>query len=72
MENKFAENLIECLRINGIKQNELAINIGASRQAVHGWCSGAHEPSYNMLIKICKVLDETPTSMLEYDILSGD
>ncbi len=62
--NKFKERLNEALKINNISQRELAKRIGYSQSVVNNYCTGKREPSLDVLILICKLLDESADFLL--------
>lgn len=62
--NKFKERLNEALKINNISQRELAKRIGYSQSVVNNYCTGKRVPSLDVLILICKVLDESADFLL--------
>lgn len=57
MENKFKERFSEALMQNEISQNAFAKLIGMKQQTVNGWTKGKSQPDYDMLLKICEILD---------------
>ena len=61
---KFAERLRETLSAKGIEQQVFAKMIGFAQPTVSGWCSGKHEPSLEILFKICTVLGESSDYLL--------
>ncbi|MBQ8229974.1 MAG: helix-turn-helix transcriptional regulator [Clostridia bacterium] len=64
--NYFAENLTDLLRIRNITQKGLAEKLGVLPSTVNQWTKGKREPEYDMLIKICCLLDTEPTELLGY------
>jgi len=62
--NKFAERLKSTLKTNSMQQIDLAKEIGLSKSAVNDYCRGKREPSFDILIKICKALDESADYLL--------
>ena len=62
--SKFNERLRESLKINKMSQIELAKKINMSQGIVNNYCTGKREPSLDVLISICKVLDETADYLL--------
>jgi len=62
--NKFSERLKQSLKDNGISQLMLAKKIGMSQSVVNNYCTGKREPTLDVLILICKVLNETADYML--------
>lgn len=64
MNNKFKDRLNECLRANNLSQNKLAKKIGMSQTIVNNYCTGKREPTLDVLIMICKALDESSDYLL--------
>ena len=62
--NKLSERLVEVLKANGISQNALAKKIGMSQGVVNNYCTGKREPSLDVLVLICKELNETSDYLL--------
>ena len=62
--SKFNERLRESLKINKMSQIELAKKINMSQGVVNNYCTGKREPSLDVLVSICKVLDETADYLL--------
>jgi transcriptional regulator with XRE-family HTH domain len=62
--SKFAERLKNSLNVNHISQAELAKRIGLTRDAISKYCTGKREPSLDVLMLICKTLDESADYML--------
>ncbi|MFI3168177.1 MAG: helix-turn-helix transcriptional regulator [Bacillota bacterium] len=57
--NKFAERLIEVLKIKGLSQNKFAKVVGVNQTTMNKWCLGKREPSFDMLMVICRELEES-------------
>ena len=70
--SKFSENLKVVLSEKLITQEQLAGYLNTTQATVSRWVKGIHEPDYNMLLKICLVLGETPNSILGYDEIAED
>ena len=62
--NKFAIRLKEILKINNMSQTDLAKKIGMSQGIVNNYCTGKREPSHDVLILICKALNESADYLL--------
>ena len=62
--NKFAERLNETLKSRGISQNAFSKTIGFAQSTVNAWCAGKHEPSLDVLVKICHALNESADYLL--------
>ena len=64
MNNKFCERLKEVLKDRGLSQNALAKKIGMSQGVVNNYCTGKREPTLNVLVAICTVLEESADYLL--------
>ena len=62
--NKFKERLKEVLKENHLSQNAFAQKISMSQSVVNNYCSGKREPSLDVLISICKVLNVSADYLL--------
>ncbi|MBR7159887.1 MAG: helix-turn-helix transcriptional regulator [Clostridia bacterium] len=62
--NKFSSRLRETLRNNSISQNAFAKRIGMSQGIVNNYCTGKREPSLDVLVLICRELNESADYML--------
>ena len=62
--NKFSERLKEVLKDRGVSQLALAKKIGMSQGVVNNYCTGKREPTLDVLIKICKALNESADYLL--------
>ena len=60
----FSNKLKEVLKQNKISQVELAKRINMSQGIVNNYCTGKREPSLDVLISICKTLDESADYLL--------
>jgi transcriptional regulator with XRE-family HTH domain len=56
---KFAERLCKALKENNMSQSELARRIKMSCDSVNGYCLGKSLPPIDVLVLICKELNET-------------
>ena len=64
MKNKFSERLKESLKNNEMSQLALAKKIGMSQGVVNNYCTGKREPTLDVLLSICKVLNESADYLL--------
>ena len=64
MENKFAERLNEILKNNEITQTELARRLKVTHTCVNFWLKGKREPCIDMILEICKAVDESSDYLL--------
>lgn len=55
--NKFKERLNEVLKENGVSQVALARKIAMSQGIVNNYCTGKREPTLDVLMRICEVLE---------------
>lgn len=62
--NKFKDRLNEVLAESGISQKVLAEKIFMSQGVVNNYCTGKREPSLEVLISICKVLQVSADYLL--------
>ncbi len=62
--NKFSERLRQSLLENGMSQTALAKKIGMSQGVVNNYCTGKREPTLDVLIAICVVLNEKSDYLL--------
>lgn len=67
---KAACPLTKWMRTHNIKQHQLAAVIGASRQTIHNWCSGACSPEgrhAEALARVMKIsVDQFDADWLEW------
>lgn len=62
--NQFRERLNEALIENNLSQNALAQKIFMSQSVVNNYCTGKREPSLDVLMAICKVLNVSADYLL--------
>ena len=60
----FAERLREALKTSGLSQSQLARKIHLSQDSVSAYCTGKHKPPIDVLVLICKTLDESADYLL--------
>lgn len=53
----FSKNLQKVCSQKAVKQVDLAYRIGVPATTVSGWICGRHEPSIDMLLKVCAFLE---------------
>ena len=63
----FSKNLTSFRKKKGYSQEQLAFQIGVSRQAVSKWETGLSQPELSNIEKICEVLEITPNDLMGYD-----
>ena len=64
MKIMFAENLRNFRTTKKISQSELAKMVGVDRRTVSAWENKICEPSYETLLKLCEIFDETLDNLL--------
>ena len=57
MNNYFANNFSEILRLKGISQKQFAEFLDVRPSTVNQWVKGKREPSFRDLVKICTLLE---------------
>ena len=68
MNNKFSYNLKKIRKDNNLSQEQLADELGVSRQAISKWESGAAYPEMDKIIAICDKFDLNIDDLLHRDI----
>lgn len=63
----FGLRLKETLKVNGMSQQELAKKINMSQSVVNNYCTGKREPTLDVLVSICKALNESADYLLGID-----
>ncbi len=63
----FSSRLKETLKTNGMSQQELAKKINMSQSVVNNYCTGKREPTLDVLVSICKALNESADYLLGID-----
>ncbi|MCI5497071.1 MAG: helix-turn-helix domain-containing protein [Firmicutes bacterium] len=63
----FSLRLKEKLKTNGMSQQELAKKINMSQSVVNNYCTGKREPTLDVLVSICKALNESADYLLGID-----
>ena len=64
MEIKFAENLKNLRKAKGLTQKQLSDALGVDQRTISAWENGVCEPSYFMLLNICRFFNETFDGLL--------
>ena len=59
MNIEIANRLLEYRKKSGLSQEELANLVGVTRQTINMIEKGNYNPTLNLCISICKVLDKT-------------
>ena len=68
MDNQFSENLKKIRKEHNLSQEQLADELGVSRQAVSKWESGAAYPEMDKIILLCKKFNLNIDDLLHNDI----
>ncbi len=68
MNNKFSENLKKIRKENNLSQEQLADELGVSRQAVSKWESASAYPEMDKIIALCNKFDLNIDDLLHKDI----
>ena len=68
MNNQFSENLKKIRKDNNLSQEQLADELGVSRQAISKWESGAAYPEMYKIIAICDKFNVNIDDLLHKDI----
>lgn len=66
--NNLSENLKKIRKDNNLSQEQLADELGVSRQAISKWESGAAYPEMEKLVQICQKFDVNIDDLLNKDI----
>lgn len=67
MVSKLPENLRKYRKLAGLKQEELAQNLGKTRSVISNWEKGINRPDADTIAKICAILKVTPNELLGWD-----
>ena len=62
--SKFAERFKELLEQKNMNQTVFGKKYGIPNKTISNWCNGTSEPSFDMLIFICKEFNETADYLL--------
>ena len=62
----FNTNLARLRKEKGLSQEQLALEIGVSRQSISKWERGSSQPELSNIDKICEVLETTPNELMGY------
>jgi len=68
MNNNLANNLKKIRKDNNLSQEQLAEELGVSRQAISKWESGISYPEMDKILQLCKKFDLNIDSLLNKDI----
>lgn len=68
---KFEEKIFELRKKRGWSQEQLAVKLSVSRQAISKWESGVARPDTNKLILLSKVFEVTLDSLVNDDVISS-
>ena len=68
MNNKFSENLKKIRKDNNLSQEQLADELGVSRQAISKWESAVAYPEMDKIIALCDKFNLNIDDLLHRDI----
>lgn len=68
MSNNFSENIKRIRKENNLSQEQLAEEMGVSRQAISKWESGAAYPEMNKIVLLCEKFNLNIDDLLNKDI----
>jgi len=68
MNNKFSENLKKIRKDNNLSQEQLADELGVSRQAISKWESAVAYPEMDKILTLCEKFDLNIDDLLHKDI----
>ena len=68
MNNKFSENLKKIRKDNNLSQEQLADELGVSRQAISKWESAVAYPEMDKIITLCEKFNLNIDDLLHKDI----
>ena len=71
-ELKFSKNLNDLLKTHNMSQQTLANMLGTTQATVNRWVKGINQPTYEDLLLISIVFDETIDFLLGKEDLSED
>ena len=63
---RLGEKVLKMLEESGRKQNEFANAIGVSTKTVSSWKEENRNPSWNLIVPICRFFGTYPNELLEY------
>lgn len=63
----FGEKMREARLLKGYRQNEFANQISVSNTTVNNWERNISKPDLEMLARICKLLDVSPSYFLDWE-----
>ena len=63
----FGKQLKQAREEKGLTRLELASLIGVQYYNISDWETNRSEPSFSLLIKLCKVLDTTPNEIFDFN-----
>lgn len=64
---EFGEKLSAARKAKGFSQEELAVKIEVSRQAVSKWENGTAQPETANILKLCETLEISPNELFGYE-----
>ena len=61
---KFAENLRRAMVEEKISQQSLSEKLNTTQATVSRWVTGVNQPDFDLLFRLCEILDRTPNELL--------
>ena len=62
------ENTLKVLRaVKGVTQEQLAVDLGVTRQTIHAVESGKYNPSIDLAFKLARYFDTTIEEIFQYE-----
>lgn len=68
MKYEIGSRIRKYREMRGLNQTELANKIGVSSGRLSNWEQGIHRPNADIIAKICKALDISPSELLDVQI----
>lgn len=62
------ENIRAARKVAGVSQKELAERLQVHQKDISRWENGAHVPTVEMLVKICRELNASADEILEIEV----
>lgn len=66
IETSFAKKLLQARQHAGFSQKAIADKLGISVQTYNGYETKGYEPKFEVLLKICAILDTSPNELIGY------
>jgi transcriptional regulator with XRE-family HTH domain len=69
---RLGEKVLSLIKERKVQQNDFAKAIGVSPKTVSSWKEENRNPSWDLIVPICRFLEVTPNKLLEFDELPVD